>query len=236
MKKLVILTAGNGKRMLPLTKYIPKALLPIGLTPAIVNVIQQAVDLGVNQICCVVSPNSILKDFLYDYANEYFKDLTLDFVVQANPLGSGDALLCAEEFCKKERFLLANCDEIFEKNSFSQLLQQNDLTIGCKKVLPKDCVKYGVLTVKQNKILEIKEKPTSVNAMGSCLVSVGRYLLDGRIFEAIKQTNFIGGERRLTDALNILFCQADVIPTLIEGKRFDIGSPIGYKNAFKYLS
>ena len=233
--KAVILTAGNGKRMLPLTKYIPKALLPIGLTPAIVKIINEAVDLKVNQICCVVSPNSILKDFLYDYAKEYFKDLTLDFVVQTNPLGSGDALLCAEEFCKKERFLLANCDEIFENNSFGQLLTNKDLTIGCKRILPKECNKYGILTCQQNKVTKIEEKPTTLNAKGSPLASVGRYLLDGRIFEAIKQTNFIGGERRLTDALNILFCKAVVTPTLIEGKRFDIGSPDGYKNAFKYL-
>ncbi|MBR5251028.1 MAG: NTP transferase domain-containing protein [Clostridia bacterium] len=233
--KAVILTAGCGKRMLPLTKYIPKALLPIGLTPAIVKIINEAVDSGVNEICCVVSDNHILKDFLSEYTSEYFKDLTLTFALQQNPLGSGDALLCAEEFCKKERFLLANCDEIFENNSFSQLLQKGELTIGCKKVLAKECHKYGILTCQQNKILKIEEKPTNLSQKSSPLASVGRYLLDGRIFDAIKQTNFIGGERRLTDALNILFCKAVVTPTLIDGKRFDIGSPDGYKNAFKYL-
>lgn len=234
--KTVILTAGQGKRMLPLTHYIPKSMLPIGLKPSVIMTIEQAVEAGSLDVCLVVSPDSSLPDICEFYKNycPLLSQAKIQFVVQQRPLGSGDALLQAENFCKKEKFFLANCDELFEKNAFAQLAQCGGLCVGAKKVTKKECKSYGVLVCDIEKIIAIEEKPQQVDVQP--LVSVGRYLLDGRIFDCIRQSYFVGGEKRLTDALNLLCAKTYVQPCVLKGKRFDVGNPRGYKKAFCFFA
>ena len=143
-------------------------------------------------------------------------------------------LLTLKSFCKKERFFLANCDEVFEKNAMQQLAEAGGLCVGAKKVTKKEGKNYGVLHCSAERIIAIEEKPQELTS--APLVSVGRYLLDGRIFDCIRQTSFVGGERRLTDSLNILFAKTAVLPKVIKGKRFDTGNPVGYSKAFCHFA
>ena len=235
--KAVILTAGSGSRMIPLTQYMPKALLPLGMKPSVLFVAQEAVRAGAKKILFICSPDSPLEsffEFYKNYADNPFGEAEFFFHYQPKPLGSGDALLYAEDFCKKDKFFLANCDEIFEKNAMQQLSEMGGLCVGAKKVAQKQRSMYGILHCGTDRIIGVEEKP--LKSDGFALASVGRYLLDGRIFDCIKQTSFFKGERRLTDALNILFAKSVVLPCVIKGKRFDVGNPEGYKKAFQYFA
>ncbi len=238
MQKAVILTAGLGKRMLPLTRCIPKALLPLGMKTAAQVVAQECIESGATKLCFVVAPDSPLPDY-FDYCSkndDTFKNVEFTFVCQQKPIGSGNALLCAEEFCKKDRFFLANCDEVFSQNAFLQLSKLNGISVGVKKVKPKNACMYGILQTANGVAQVIEEKPQNRDFASAPLALVGRFLLDGRIFDCLKQISFVGGELRLTDALNVLFAKNQVYARMLNGKRFDVGSPEGYKNAFNYFS
>lgn len=238
MQKAVILTAGLGTRMLPLTKCIPKALLPLGMKTAAQVVAQECIESGATKICFVVAPDSPLPDY-FDYCSKtdgIFKNAEFTFVCQQTPIGSGNALLCAEEFCKKERFFLANCDEVFSQNAFMQLLKPGGISVGLKKVKPKKACMYGIVQTANGMAQAIEEKPQNRDFSSDPFALVGRFLLDGRIFDCLRQISFVNGELRLTDALNLLFAKNQVHACMLSGKRFDVGSPEGYKNAFNYFS
>ena len=123
IRKAVIPAAGVGTRLLPVTKSVPKELLPIIDRPSIQYVVQEAVDSGIRDIALVVSPG---KEALTDYfrpapdlekwLHEQGKpDLARELeriarmarittVVQRRPLGLGHAVLCAEKFVGNEPF------------------------------------------------------------------------------------------------------------------------------------
>ena len=237
MQKAVLLAGGKGTRMYPLTQYIPKALLPIGMKPSIQLIAEEAILAGAKKICFVVAPNSGVREYFEGCCKEIetCRGIELVFVTQNKPLGSGNALLCAEEFCQKEKFFLANCDEVFSQNSFSQLLEANNIAVAIKRVKASQCGLYGIVDCQQGFAKNVQEKPDKISgSFGDALV--GRFLLDGRIFDCLRHVSFVNGEQRLTDALKILFSQNKVSAVSLKGERFDVGNPSGYQSAFCYFS
>jgi UTP--glucose-1-phosphate uridylyltransferase len=124
--KAVIPAAGLGSRMLPVTKAVPKELLPAGRKPMIQHVVEEAVASGVEQICVVIREG---KEVIRDYferrqpdslkrgrAIEELEELTarceLTFAYQREPRGMGDALLQAREFVGRDAFVLMVPDQL----------------------------------------------------------------------------------------------------------------------------
>lgn len=124
--KAVIPAAGLGSRMLPVTKGVPKELLPAGGKPAIQHVVEEAVASGIRQICVVLREG---KEGVRDYfvrpqpaehkrgpAVEELEALVarceLTFVRQGEPRGLGDALLQAREFVGRDSFVMMIPDQL----------------------------------------------------------------------------------------------------------------------------
>lgn len=125
VRKAVIPAAGLGTRMLPITRSIPKEMLPAGRKPMIQHVLEEAVDSGLTQLCIVIREGKeIIRDYFTVNKTESNEDVRtsdlkrllsrceLTFVFQERPLGLGDALLQARGFVGDEPFVMMIPDQL----------------------------------------------------------------------------------------------------------------------------
>jgi UTP--glucose-1-phosphate uridylyltransferase len=136
IEKAVIPAAGLGSRMLPITKSIPKEMLPAGRKPMIQLAVEEAVASGVRRVCIVIregkeiirdyfcarQPKERKRDASIDELEKLGEECELSFVYQHRPLGLGDALLQAREFVAGEPFVLMMPDQ-FMRSSVPATLQ-----------------------------------------------------------------------------------------------------------------
>ena len=261
--KAVIPAAGLGTRVLPATKAQPKEMLVIVDKPSLQYIVEELVESGITDIVIITgrNKNSIEDHFDYSYEleetlKEKEKDELLEkvkhlseianifYVRQNHPLGLGHAILKAKPFIGDDPFVIALGDDIVynEKTATSQLIETYEKygasVLGVQEVLKEDVTKYGI--VKPSEILDNKtvgvedfvEKP-SMEEAPSTMACLGRYLLDGKIFKFLEETEAgKGGEIQLTDAiLKMLKAGNKVVAHNFEGKRYDIGNKIGLLKA-----
>lgn len=253
VKKAVVLTAGMGLRSLPATKAVPKAMLAVLDKPAVQWVCEEAAQSGAREILLVVSPDgAVQKHFSKDEALERtlavhnrlnelaavsaLARLNVEFAVQQNAGGSGEALLCARDFVGDKPFFLLNCDDLFlggELPACAQLSESYAVTgmstVGAiKRNSGLDA--YGVLRLKprddgEKELLEIVEKPR--DNPPSQLIAAGRYVFNPTVFEALDKTQRFERELRLSDAIALLCRARAVCAREIKAMRFDVGSRAG---------
>ena len=137
VEKAVIPAAGLGSRMLPITKSIPKEMLPAGRKPMIQHIVEEAVASGLKQICIVIRKGKeIIKDyFCLRYPHKEDRSLEelerlvasceITFAYQEQPRGLGDALLQARDFVGSHSFVMMIPDQLMRANppATSQLLR-----------------------------------------------------------------------------------------------------------------
>ena len=167
------------------------------------------------------------------------------YVRQNHPLGLGHAILKAKPFIGDEPFVIALGDDIVynpERPVAKQLIENYEKygvsIVGCQEVALEDVSKYGVVKPTENldentvAISDFVEKPSKEEAP-SRLACLGRYLLDGKIFNYLKKTKAgKGGEIQLTDAiLKMLQDGEKVVAYEFKGKRYDIGNKFGLLKA-----
>jgi UTP--glucose-1-phosphate uridylyltransferase len=256
VKKVIIPAAGYGTRNLPITKVLPKEMFPICGRPAIDFLVKEAIASGIEQILIIVSrsKNMILDYFdksieLEAYLKEKNKEHLLNeldipnvhiqYVRQPDSKGLGDAILLGKHFIGNEPFAVMLPDEIIITEHKSPLLQLIELhkkyrgnIIGLKSMESNELKKYGVIDPDSNtgnvyKIKDIIEKPE--NSPPSNLAVIGRYILDPKIFEYLKETKEgVGGEIQLTDAIRRMIDTSFCYGKEIDGKRFDIATLSDY--------
>lgn len=130
IRKAVIPAAGLGSRMLPITRSVPKEMLPVGRKPMIQHVIEEAVASGLKQICIVIREGKeIIRDYFcprhasHDKRDAKLEELEslvesceLSFIYQPQPRGLGDALLQARAFVGDESFVMMIPDQLMLSN------------------------------------------------------------------------------------------------------------------------
>jgi UTP--glucose-1-phosphate uridylyltransferase len=263
VKKAVFPVAGFGTRFLPATKAMPKELLPIVDKPLIQYAVEEAIAAGIDTLIFVTGRNKRAIEDHFDVNKEL--ELALHskgkneqaemvrnivpphveciFVRQAEQLGLGHAVLCAERAVAGEPFAVLLADDFltdyapgvtadllgaFEKTGNSQLsvMQVDEAYIS----------QYGVVipSADGSGVIGLIEKPRHDEAPSN-LVSIGRYVLSPDIFDTLRSLPIgSGGEIQLADALN-LHAQAGLIESIeLRGKRFDCGSVDGFMSASAY--
>lgn len=161
VEKGVILTAGEGKRMYPLTVTTPKALLPIGMKTAVQLVAEEMIDAGVREIAVVVataSPVRRFMEFLTD--NKRLKNVQITFIEQEKPLGSGHALSVAKAFCGKENFFSPTATTCL-RTTHVKLWRRRVQLRGFGKGAEKDCGKYGIAALNDGLLKAVTENRTT---------------------------------------------------------------------------
>jgi len=258
IKKAVIPAAGLGTRFLPATKAQPKEMLPIIDTPTIQYVVQECVDSGIEDILIISGKgkrsiedhfdrNPELESRIQELEDEtlynqlrHIEDMAnIHFIRQKELNGLGDAIYHARFHCGNEPFAVLLGDTII--NSIIPVTQQlidayaqyHQSVIAVERV-PRDKVsRYGIVGGTQlgdriMQLTELVEKPERDKAP-SDLAIAGRYILTPQIFQAIERTGRgKSNEIQLTDALRLLLKQENIIASVIEGKRYDIGNKLDF--------
>ncbi len=157
--KALILAAGKGKRLRPLTNKVPKALVPICRKPMIEYSLDMLNRSNINAVGIVVSPKNIDK-IKHHLKNGKRWHLKINYIIQKKPLGTYHALLQAEEFINNERFVLIYCDCITEYN-LKELIEYHlkhkpVATLVLNK--EKHIENTSQVLFKRKKVIKIKEK------------------------------------------------------------------------------
>ena len=260
IRKAVFPVAGFGTRFLPATKAMPKELLPILDKPLIQYAAEEAIAAGINTLIFVTGRNKRAIEDHFDANNELEsmlrakgKEAQADmvrniipagvecmFVRQAEQLGLGHAVLCAERAVGGDPFAVLLADDFltdYEPGATADLVQafvrRGKSQLLVMEVDGPDISKYGVVVPNGSNatIAGLIEKPDASEAPSN-LASIGRYVLTPDIFDTLRGLSAgSGGEIQLADAINIHARQGLVETIRLNGQRFDCGSVDGYIQA-----
>jgi UTP--glucose-1-phosphate uridylyltransferase len=260
IRKAVFPVAGFGTRFLPATKAMPKELLPIVEKPLTQYAAEEAIAAGIDTLIFVTGRYKRAIEDHFDANNELEtmlrakgKDAQADmvrniipgrvnciFVRQAEQLGLGHAVLCAECAIGGDPFAVLLADDFltdYAPGVTADLAQafasSGKSQLSVMEVEGPDISKYGVVVPNGAGagIVGLVEKPDAHDAPSN-LASIGRYVLTPDIFETLRGLSVgSGGEIQLADAINI-HAQRDSVETVrLKGRRFDCGSMDGLMGA-----
>lgn len=239
--KAIIPAAGHGTRFLPVTRVVPKEMLPIGARPALELIVEEAKSAGADEIVLVISHG---KELIREY---FANDPAIRFVYQEEQRGLGHAVLQARPALALKPdetvlillgdALVAGCNAAKEMAGLSRS-RGGAGVIGCERVPAEKVSRYGIMKLAGDRIVDIVEKP-SVEEAPSDIAVAGRYLLPAKIFDLLEtQAPGKGGEIQLTDSIRRLIrpdagatAPTELLAYVYPGKRQDIGNPKGYFEA-----
>lgn len=261
VRKAIIPAAGLGTRFLPATKAQPKEMLPIVDKPTIQYIVEEAINSGIKEILIVTGRNKRAIEDHFDRSIELelelkrkgneallkqVKDISnlvdIHYVRQKEAKGLGHAIYCAKAFVGNEPFAVLLGDDVVDAEvpCLKQLINVYEsysrTVLGVQKVSPQDVDKYGIVDYEQVnerlfKVRDLVEKPAKEVAPSNVAI-LGRYIITPEIFGILEKTKpGSGGEIQLTDALKALSKVQQIYAYDFEGKRYDIGSKLGFLQA-----
>jgi glucose-1-phosphate thymidylyltransferase len=226
--KALILAAGKGTRLRPLTNTVPKHLLPVGNKPILFHVLDYIKEAGIEDIGIVVSPDSgyYIKDAIGTGSHWGGK---ITFIVQPEPLGLAHAVKVAQGFLEESPFLMLLGDNLMQegvKDFLDEFHASNsDASILLKEV--PDPTAFGVAELDSSgRVVHMVEKPEKPR---SNLAIIGVYLFTAEIHKAIAQTKpSWRGELEITDAIQkLLEMGKEIRSHLLRGWWLDIADNDG---------
>ncbi|HJJ47886.1 MAG TPA: sugar phosphate nucleotidyltransferase [Methanocorpusculum sp.] len=190
----VILAAGEGSRMRPLTTSRPKVMLPLCGRPMLEHLVCNLRDTGITDIILVVGYKE--ESIRAWFGNGSWLGVSIKYVVQRKQLGTADALRVAEPFVKG-RFMMLNGDMIVDVSDLAKLSSMDAPVMAVSTTEHPE--NFGVVTVGGERITSLEEKTPHPK---SNIINAGAYLFDKEIFAVLKQVSPSSrGEYELTDAL-----------------------------------
>lgn len=215
--KAVILSAGTGTRMRPLTWTRPKPMLPVAGAPILEYVLQE-VSPHVEEFVLVTG---YAGDVVRDYFGEDYCETPIKYVPQEEPHGTAHAIERAEPYVD-DRFLAINGDIIFEEPVIDTLRDKSGFGLAIQPV--SDPSQYGIVRQEDGRVTAIHEKP---NNPSSNLANLGIYSLTPDIFDHIESIESSKrGEFELTDALTRVSADGKTISAVeYTGPWMDLGQP-----------
>lgn len=195
--KAVILAAGEGSRMRPLTYTRPKVMLPIANKPILEHLLIEAIAADIKEFIFVVGYHD---DAVLDYFGDGGRwNVQIDCVKQRRQMGTADALRMVADLTAGD-FLLMNGDIIIGRRDIKEVAARKGATLAVIEV--NNTQGLGVVEVKKGRVVRIYEKEETPP---SRLANAGLYLLTPEIFDAISRTGKSPrGEYELTDSLMLL--------------------------------
>lgn len=261
VRKAVIPAAGLGTRLLPVTKAVPKELLPILDRPMLQYVIEEAVASAIQSIVVITSRGKAALEDYFDRDAELERTLSeagktallaevqrasqlanFCYVRQGEPKGLGHAVLTGKAAIGNEPFAVILPDDIIvsDEPALGQLIdvfgKYGGSVIAVEEVEPERVSAYGVVDVTHlednvYRVHSVVEKPP-VEEAPSNLAIVGRYVFTPELFSALERTPpGAGGEIQLTDGISLLMGEQPVYACQFKGTRYDGGNPLGLLRA-----
>lgn len=196
--KAVILAAGEGSRMRPLTYARPKVMLPVAGKPILEHLMLKAKEAGVSEFVLVVGYHD-------EEIRNYFNDgarlgVAIDYATQRRQLGTANAVAQAAPLINDRTFLVMNGDAIVGGDDIRNLVTQDVTTLSLFEV--KDTRGLGAVAVEGERVKRIYEK---MDNPPSNLANAGIYLFTKEIFAAIEKTlKSPRGEYEITDSIQLM--------------------------------
>ncbi len=226
VKKAVILAAGPGKRLTPITSTRPKHLIPIAGKPILHYTIEFLKEVGITNILLIVG-------YKKEQIKSYFKKgkdfgVKISYLEQKKFLGTAHATKMAKSFVSNDSFLLVNGDILIDSTVFRKVIElekkEENIILG-KQVT--DPTKYGVIVFNNEKYVEkIVEKPPD-DSQGN-LINAGVYLFTPEFFKSIEKTKkSVRNEYELTESIEIFISEGNKLRALDISEHYwnDVGRP-----------
>jgi UDP-N-acetylglucosamine diphosphorylase/glucosamine-1-phosphate N-acetyltransferase len=209
----VILAAGEGNRMRPLTYTRPKVMLPLANKPILEHLVVEMIAAGINEFIFIVGYHD-------EQIRNYFTDgslwgVNIQYCTQRNQLGTADALRMVQGMLNNN-FLMANGDVIVQSQDIRGLVSRDQNMLSTIEL--QDVSGLGVIEGRNGEVIRIHEKSA---APPSHLANAGLYAFTQDIFAAIERTpKSPRGEYEITDSIQILI---------------DSGKPVGYQDIHRWF-
>jgi len=224
--KAVILSAGEGARLRPLTLTRPKHLIPVGGKPLLEHLLTSVKTAGLKEVL-------IVTHYMSEKIQGFFGDcsklgLQIKYVFQKEMGGTADAIGAVETLVEDD-FLLVYGDLLISPNPIKQVLRSHEKekpSVTMAVVPVKQPENYGIVKLDGSHVTEILEKPSE--RVPTNLANAGIYVFPTEIFQKIKQTSLSSrGELEITDSLRLLLNEKrSVLAVRASGEEWlDVGRP-----------
>jgi len=224
--KAVVLAAGEGVRLRPLTSTRPKHMLPVGGKPLLEHMLQALKATGIEDVALVVGYEG--EKIRSHFGRGESLGLRLSYFVQERALGTANAVALVEQYAEGADFLLVYGDLLLTSAAFNELLRghRRHGMMAMAVVPVEEPSQFGVVQVEDGMVKSIVEKPKE--AVQGNLINAGMYVLSNDIFKHIEKTaKSQRGEYEFTDTLQAFLAKGEKIEAALIGAKdwLDIGRP-----------
>lgn len=233
--KGVVLAAGKGTRLYPVTKAVAKPLLPLANRVTMEYAFDQFRDCGITDVCIVVGENEAeLRSALGD-GSQF--GLRLGYAKQLEPLGLANAVQCAQSFVGDDSFMLYLGDAIYGR-SLKPFVDQFERSKAANLNLVKwveDPRRFGVANLDGDRITKLVEKPQDPE---SNYAMAGMYVFGPQLWSVLPGLKpSARGEYEITDAIQLMIDRGEtVVAGIYEGEWFDTGTLPSFLETSRFLT
>ena len=227
----------------PTIQYIAEELISVGIEDIVIVVSPDSEVIKKHFGAAEELEKRLLSDgkqALYEIAKQT-RRFNVTFAVQHQANGLAGAILCAEPYIGDEPFALLLGDELLyaengQKPCMKHLVEIFEKTgksvIATMEVFGDDVSKYGNIGIKEEddgvmQVSAIVEKPSLTEALSNYAI-IGRYVLSGKVMGMLKNLKPKNNEIYLTDALDVLAANGELLASDFAGDRYDVGDKFGY--------
>ncbi|ADB60094.1 Nucleotidyl transferase [Haloterrigena turkmenica DSM 5511] len=212
--KAVVLAAGQGTRIRPLSDSIPKPMLPVADRPLVAHTIDAAIDAGADEIILVIGYEG---ETVRDYFGEKYRGTPISYAVQTEQAGTAHAVNTAREHIDGP-FAVLNGDNLYDPAAVDRLFEHCPAVCAIAVDEPRN---YGVLSTDGDSVTGIVEKPSKPPTN---LANAGAYAFPERAREWLEVPESERGEHEITDVLASVIEEFDVTPVTLD-RWLDVGRP-----------
>ena len=224
--KAVIMAGGKGTRLNPLTKILPKSLVPIKDKPIIEHIISRFTKYGINDFYFTIRYKM---EIIKAYFNDTKSNSKIKYLEEKNPLGTAGGL--KKLYGKiKSSFFVTNCDVLIDANfvDFFNFHKKEKSDISLVIVSQKYTIPYGVCKTNNRKLEKIIEKPKF-----NYFVSAGLYLINPKVLKLIPKNKYFDMNDLIKKAIERNY-KVNVYP-IAQKNWIDIGQLAEYKKHLKSI-
>lgn len=225
--KAIILAAGRGTRLMPLTESKPKCMIEILHKPIIKWIYDSLIEIGIDDITVI---SGYREDVLIDYATKHLKGCR--FITQDKQTGTADALYLAKDYIDGD-FLCLPGDNIFNTDDLMKLRQMRNSLLYAKQFTRLE--EFGTLDLKGGMIMNINEKSTEPT---SNFINCSAYHFSPEIFDYIPKTEIDPrfNERIITNTINLIIEDKTIFTGISIKERNEISYPEDIKKVEERLT
>lgn len=225
--KAVILAGGKGTRLYPITKEIPKPLIPVCKKPIINHLVDLFYSYGIKDIAVLINIDAE-EDFVW-WKKRYYPDANITFFREPEPLGTFGGLYLLKDWIDNKLFFMTNGDELKKVNliEMAEFHAQKNTVSTVSLVYVPNPQDYGVAICENGLIRTFVEKP---KVPPSNYINAGLYLHSPTIFEYHKEPKFMMIEK---DIFPVLAEQGKLAGFEFQGKWTDTGTWERYTKALE---